>query len=80
MSSGGHGNTYSLRLPDGHSFATFGDCQVHLGRRFGATVLAVRDDEGLTVSPPWERRVPAGTMLYYVAGRRIASRELAGTR
>jgi voltage-gated potassium channel len=80
MSSGGHGNTYSLRLPDGHPFGTFGDCQVHLGRTFGATVLAVRDDEGLTVSPPWERRVPAGTTLYYVAGRRIAARELAGTR
>jgi voltage-gated potassium channel len=80
MSSGGHGNTYSLRLPAGHPFATFGDCQVHLGRTFGATVLAVRDDEGLTVSPPWDRRVPAGTTLYYVAVRRIGTRELAGSR
>ena len=29
---------------------------------------------------PWDRRVPAGTTLYYVAGRRIGSRELAGAR
>jgi voltage-gated potassium channel len=80
MSSGGHGNTYSLQLPAGHRFATFGDCQVHLGRGFGATVLAVRDSDGLTVSPSWDRPVPAGTTLYYVAGRRIEARELAAAR
>ncbi len=80
MSSGGHGNTYSMHLPAGHRFATFGDCQVHLGRGFGATVLAVRDSDGLTVSPSWDRPVQAGTTLYYVAGRRIEARELAAAR
>jgi voltage-gated potassium channel len=80
MSSGGHGNTYSMQLPAGHGFATFGDCQVHLGRMFGATVLAVRDADALTVSPPWGRPVPAGTTLYYVARRRIEARELADAR
>ena len=80
MSAGGHGNTYSLRLPAGHRFATFGACQVHLGETFGATALAVRDEQGLTVSPPWDRPITAGTTLYYVATRRIASEELAGAR
>jgi voltage-gated potassium channel len=80
MSAGGHGNTYSLRLPAGHGFGTFGACQVHLGETYGATVLAVRDEGGLTVSPPWGRPMAAGTTLYYVATRRILGRELAGAR
>ena len=80
MSSGGHGNTYSLQLPAGHPFATFGECQVHLGETFGATALAVRDADGLTVSPRWDRPVSAGTTLYYVATRRIGARELTGAR
>jgi voltage-gated potassium channel len=60
MSSGGHGNTYSMRVPAGFPHATFGDCQVHFGRTFGATVLAVRGAEGLVVSPPWQTPVPPG--------------------
>jgi voltage-gated potassium channel len=80
MSSGGHGNTYSLRVPPGFPHATFGDCQMHFGRTFGATVLAVRDDDGLVVSPPWERPVPQGSTLYYVAGSRIDARRLAARR
>ncbi|WP_448613400.1 potassium channel family protein [Modestobacter sp. URMC 112] len=80
MSAGGHGNTYSLRLPAGQRFATFGACQVHLGETFGATALAVRDEQGLTVSPPWDRPIRAGTTVYYVATRRIASEELAAAR
>jgi voltage-gated potassium channel len=80
MSSGGHGNTYSLQLPAEHGFATFGDCQVHLGRAFGATVLAVRGRGGLLVSPPWDTPVPAGTTLYYVGRSRIAPAELLAAR
>ena len=80
MSAGGHGNTYSLRLPAGHGFAAFGDCQTALGRRFGATVLAVRDDSGLTVSPSWDTPVQAGTTLYYVGRERIAAQELLAAR
>ncbi|WP_369137465.1 ion channel [Modestobacter versicolor] len=80
MSEGGHGNTYSLRLPDGHGFATFGDCQVHLGRTFGATVLAVRTAEGLTVSPPWDTPVERGATLYYVGRSRITAGELTSAR
>jgi voltage-gated potassium channel len=80
MSSGGHGNTYSLQVPDGFPHRTFGDCQTYLGRTFGATVLAVRGPDGLVVSPPWDTSVPAGTTLYYVAGQRIGAERLAAAR
>jgi voltage-gated potassium channel len=80
MSTGGHGNTYSVQLPAGHRFATFGDCQVHLGRTFGATVLALRSAEGLAVSPPWDTPLPGGTTLYYVGRRRIPVREIFAAR
>jgi voltage-gated potassium channel len=71
MSSHGHGNTYSMRVPSGFPHTTFGDCQTHFGRSFGATLLALRGDGGLRVSPPWDEPVPAGSTLYYVAAGRI---------
>lgn len=74
MSSGGHGNTYSLRVPTGFPHATVGDCATWLGRTHGATLLAVRDGNGLRVSPPWDQPLPPGTTLYYVAGSRIDAR------
>ena len=80
MSSGGHGNTYSMRVPAGFGHPTFGDCQTWFGRTHGATVLAVRDDGGLVVSPGWDRPVPEGTTLYYVAAERIDARQLSGGR
>ncbi len=80
MTSGGHGNTYSMRVPAGFPHPTFGDCQTWFGRTHGATVLAVRDARGLVVSPPWDRPVPEGTTLYYVAGERIDARRLAAGR
>nr|WP_204332253.1 ion channel [Geodermatophilus sabuli] len=80
MTSGGHGNTYSTRVPPGFPHATFGECQTWFGRSFGATLLAVRSDGGLVVSPPWDTPVPTGTTLYYVAGRRIEPARLAAGR
>jgi voltage-gated potassium channel len=80
MSSGGHGNTYSMRVPDGFPHPTFGACQTHFGRTFGATVLALRADDGLVVSPPWDTPVPAGSTLYYVAARRIEAERLTAGR
>ena len=77
MSSGGHGNTYSTRLPRGFAHATVGECQTFLGRTFGATLLAVRDAQGLTVSPPWDAPLPEGTTVYYVAQARIDADLLA---
>lgn len=80
MSSGGHGNTYSMRVPDGFPHGTFGDCQTWFGRTHGATLLAVRDGDGLRVSPPWDRPVAAGTTLYYVAAERIDAQRLSAGR
>ena len=78
MSSGGHGNTYSMRVPRGFPHTTFGDCQTWFGRTHGATVLAVRDTDGLVVSPSWDRPVPEGTTLYYVAAERLDVSRAAG--
>ncbi|TFV56250.1 ion transporter [Geodermatophilus sp. DF01-2] len=81
MTSGGHGNTYSTRLPAGFPHRTFGDCQTWFGRTFGATVLALRGGgEPLVVSPAWDTPVPEGATLYYVAGRRIEPARLRGDR
>jgi voltage-gated potassium channel len=80
MSSGGHGNTYSMRVPPGFAHTTFGECQTWFGRTYGATVLALRDTEGLVVSPPWDRPVPEGSTLYYVAAERIDAQRLAAGR
>ena len=81
MTSGGHGNTYSIRLPGGFPHRTFGDCQTWFGRTFGATVLAVRTDGGpLVVSPGWDTAVPEGATLYYVAERRIEPARLPARR
>ncbi len=80
MSSGGHGNTYSMHVPRGFPHTSFGDCQTWFGRTFGATLLAVRGPDGLVVSPSWETPVPEGTTLYYVAGDRIDVGRLAAGR
>jgi len=79
MTSGGHGNTYSARVPAGFAQGTFGDCQTWFGRTFGATVIALRTDR-LVVSPGWDTPVPEGATLYYVASRRIEPARLAGGR
>ena len=80
MTSGGHGNTYSMRVPAGFAHPTFGDCQIWFGRTHGATVLAVRDGTGLVVSPAWDRPVPEGTTLYYVGAERIDASRLTSGR
>ncbi|MCA1672806.1 MAG: NAD-binding protein [Actinobacteria bacterium] len=80
MSSAGSGNTYSARLPKGLSGQTFGECQMQFGRRFGATVIAVRQGDGLAVSPAWDTLIQAGAVLYYVADHRIDESRLSQTR
>jgi voltage-gated potassium channel len=77
MSAGGHGNTYSMRLPAGFPHTTVGACQTWLGQTFGATLLAVRTSGELTVSPPWETPLQQGMTLYYVARERIEAARLA---
>jgi voltage-gated potassium channel len=80
MTSAGRGNTYSMRVPAGFPHRTFGDCQTHFGRAFGATVLAFRGTDDLVVSPPWETPVPEGATLYYVARERIDAGRLVHRR
>jgi len=80
MSSTGSGNTYSARLPDSLPGRTFGECQTHFGRHFGATLLAVRQGDGLQVSPGWDTPIQPGALLYYVAAQRIDQNRLAQTR
>ena len=40
-------------------------------------MLAVRDGDGLLVSPPWDRPVSEGTTLYYVAAERIDAQRMS---
>jgi voltage-gated potassium channel len=74
MRSGGHGNTYSLTVPAGFPHRTVGDAQTWLGRTHSATLLAVRAEGELTVSPQWDRPLEQGSTLYYVAAGRIDAR------
>lgn len=71
MSSGGAGNTYSAELPKSLSGNTFGECQMHFGRQYGATVIALRAGGRVLVSPPWDTAVESGSTLYYLAEHRI---------
>jgi voltage-gated potassium channel len=79
MSSRGGGNTYSVRLPDRLSGATFGECQTHFGRRFGATLIAVRSQGRVVVSPGWDAVVEDAATLYYLAEQRIDESDLAAS-
>lgn len=80
MTEGGSGNSYSVRVPADAGQTPFGEVQSRFGREFGATVLALRVGEDLVVSPPWDRPVPAGSTLYYIARERIDARRLAAGR
>ena len=76
MSSKGGGNTYSVQLPGSLSGSTFGECQMHFGRHFSATVIAVRSAGSVVVSPGWDTAVEPGATLYYLAKERIKESDL----
>jgi len=80
MSAGGHGNTYSLKVPRAFPHATFGDCQQHFGRDLAATLVAVRNGEKLAVSPKWDQPLEEGMILYYLAGERIDAAKLTAAK
>ncbi|MGH3835584.1 MAG: ion channel [Pseudonocardiaceae bacterium] len=80
MSSGGGGNTYSVQVPEKLSGSTFGECQMHFGQRFGATLIAVRSAGRVVVSPGWDSAVEAGATLYYLAKQRIDGSDLTPPR
>lgn len=69
-------NTYSIQVPTSLPERTFGELQQALGRWNAATIVAVRTDSGLHVSPSWYDVVPVGATLYYVAKRRLLTRDL----
>jgi Trk K+ transport system NAD-binding subunit len=75
MTHGG-ANTYSATLPESLGSVRVGDCQSTLGREHGAIVLAARAGEQLLVNPAWETELPAGSVLYYVAPRRLADEQI----
>jgi voltage-gated potassium channel len=75
MTSGGP-NTYSAEMPSLNRPVTFGDCQTALGRRFNATLLAVRTPLELLVNPAWSTPVPVGAYLYYVCTDRLSSDQI----
>lgn len=77
MSGGVGGNTYSVRLPEALSGQEFGTCQQRFGRDFGATVIAVRQNGAVTVSPPWDAPLQTGAVLYYLSTERIEAARLA---
>jgi voltage-gated potassium channel Kch len=73
----GGANTYSLRLPESLGAVLVERCQIALGRRHGATVLAARTDGGLLVNPPWHTELPAGSVLYYVSPRPLTAAQVS---
>jgi Trk K+ transport system NAD-binding subunit len=76
MTHGG-ADTYSVRLPESLGPVLVDRCQTVLGRRYGATMLAARAGDVLTVNPGWGTELPAGAVLYYVGSRRLTAEEIA---
>jgi Trk K+ transport system NAD-binding subunit len=74
MTHGGS-DTHSLTLPEALEPLPFGEWQTTLGRRYGATVIAVRTRDALMVGPGWTDPVPGGSVLYYVSRRRLTPDE-----
>lgn len=76
--AGGKG-TYSLTVPSGGATSTVEAWQGALGRGHGATLLAVRTDDGIQVSPSWDLAVAPGARLFYIASDRLDYDEVAGS-
>ncbi|WP_328616830.1 ion channel [Amycolatopsis sp. NBC_00355] len=75
MTAGGAG-TYSITLPERLGAVSVERCQAALGHAFGATVLAVRGAEGLTVNPARDGDLPPGAVVYYVNSRALGQEEI----
>ncbi|MDR8407501.1 ion channel [Nonomuraea sp. 3-1Str] len=72
----GDAETYSVRLPESLGPVLVDRCQIALGRRCGATLLAARSGDELLVNPGWQTQLPAGSVLYYVGSHRLTREEL----
>lgn len=76
MTEGGEA-TYSVTVPDAVAGRAYGDFQRALGSRHAATLLGFIDGEELRVSPQWDVAVPAGALLFFIAGERLGPDQLA---
>jgi voltage-gated potassium channel Kch len=74
----GHGgaNTYSVPLPRSLGPVLVERCQIALGSRHGATLLAAQADGRLLVNPGWQTELPPGAVLYYVSPRRLTAEQV----
>ncbi|MCO1577239.1 NAD-binding protein [Crossiella sp. SN42] len=78
LMSDGQASTYSVRIPEAVGPVPIEDCQLALGRKHGATVLAVRDADGrLVVNPSWQSKAGPGSVLYYVSPRKLSARQIS---
>lgn len=72
----GDRNTYAIQVPESLPGRTFGEFQQAMGRWNAATILAIRKDSKLQLSPSWNEKIPVGTTLYYIARRRLRAQDL----
>ncbi|WP_330178754.1 NAD-binding protein [Nocardia sp. NBC_01503] len=75
MTHGG-ANTYSLALPASFGGVSVERCQIALGQRYGAILLAVRSGDDLMVNPIWTETLAPGSVLYYIAPRRLTNEQV----
>ncbi len=75
MTHGG-ANTYSIALPESCGRVSVEQCQIALGRRYGATLLAARSEDDLAVNPDWRAMLAPGTTLYYIGPQRLTNEQV----
>ena len=70
---------FSLRIPDNAHSLRYGTLLASLKDRHDATMVAVADDifgKGLLLNAPATQPISAGSVIYYIAAKRIRSGEL----
>ncbi|WP_019814590.1 ion channel [Saccharomonospora saliphila] len=75
MTQGG-ANTYSATVPESVGPVLVDRCRTVLGREYGATLLAARTADGLTVNPSWQARLPPGSTVYYISASPLSAKQL----
>ncbi len=75
MTHGG-ANTYSVALPEAIGPVVVEQCQTALGQQYAATVLAARSGGQLMVNPDWRTTLAPGSILYYIAPRRLSDEQI----
>jgi voltage-gated potassium channel len=65
-----------MALPDSLGSVSIDRCQIALGRRYGAIVLAARTNGQLLVNPSWQSELSTGAVLYYVSEQRLTVEQI----